>query len=160
MRGVVDRQAAMRPSKAPVDGVLDGLPKTRRDEAKVLMDLMARVTGETPAVWSRTIIGYGTYHYRYRSGRTGEAPLISFATSARHHAIYLIGDFAERHSRQLATLGKVRIGKGCLYVNRLTDVDLDVLAVLIDRSVRVRRGVDRAAARCQRPSPYRAEVPL
>ena len=135
----------MRLARGSVNDVLKMLPSTRRGEAESLMDVMGRITGDTPAVWGRAIIGYGTYHYRYPSGRTGEAPLISFATTARHHAIYLIGDFAERHSRQLATLGKVRVGKGCLYVNHLADVNLDVLAALIDRSVRVRRGVDRAA---------------
>jgi Domain of unknown function (DU1801) len=105
------------------------------------------VTGDAPVVWARNIIGFGSHHYRYSSGHEGDAPLISFATTARQHSIYLIGDFAERHQRQLATLGKARVGKGCLYVNRLSDVDLDVLTVMLDRSVRVRRGVDRAGRR-------------
>jgi hypothetical protein len=134
----------MRPGDTPVGEVLEALAPSRRDEAQVLVDVMSAVTGQPPVVWAGRIIGFGRYHYRYPSGREGEAPLTSFATTARHHAIYLIGDFAQRHHSQLATLGKFRVGKGCLYVNRLADVDLGVLTVLIDRSVRVRRGVDRS----------------
>jgi Domain of unknown function (DU1801) len=135
----------MSPSGTAVSDVLGRLPDVRRGEAQRLIDVMGGVTGDPPIVWARKIIGFGTYHYRYPSGREGAAPLISFATTARQHSIYLVGGFAERYHRQLAMLGEVRVGKSCLYVTRLSDVNLDVLTVMIDRSVRVRRGVDRAA---------------
>jgi hypothetical protein len=147
MARVAARQPELRPTGRPVAEVLDSLPPRRRDEAEQLIELMGRVTGETPVVWGGAIVGFGSYRYRYPSGTTGDAPLISFASTARHQAIYLVGDFAQRHARQLESLGAVRAGKGCLYVTRLRDVDLDALSALVDRSVRVRRGVDRAARR-------------
>ena len=146
------QQAAMAPSDVPVDEVLGQLSDARRREADLLIELLGRVTGDVPVVWARHIIGFGSYHYRYRSGRSGAAPLISFAPTARHHTIYLVADYADRYPEQLAVLGNVHTGKSCLYVTRLSDVDLDVLTVLIDRSVRVRRGVDRAAGMLSRPT--------
>lgn len=147
---VPGKQPAMSPSDNPVDEVLDQLPSARRAEAQLLIDVMGRVTGEVPVVWAKNIVGFGRYHYQYASGREGEAPLISFASTARHHAIYLVADFAQRYHRQLTTLGKVRAGKSCLYVNRLSDVNLDVLTVLVDRTVRARRGEERADPRHSR----------
>jgi hypothetical protein len=116
----------------------------RRADAEALVVLMGQVTGEEPAVWASRIVGFGTYRYRYESGRSGEAPLVSFAAQASQFAIYLIGNYETRHATQVRELGKYKAGKGCLYVKRLADVDVDVLRTLLDRSVRVRRGVDRA----------------
>ena len=134
----------MRPTGESVSDVLDGITdQQRRADAGALVALMREVTGEEPAVWASRIIGFGTYRYRYESGRSGVAPLIGFAPQANQFAIYLIGDYETRHIRQVRQLGKYKAGKGCLYVKRLADVDVDVLRTLVDRSVRVRRGVDR-----------------
>lgn len=107
------------------------------------MELMGEITGEPPIVWASRIIGYGQYRYRYESGREGTAPLIGFAPTKRHHTIYLLGEFGDHHERDVAKLGKFTHGKGCLYVKRLSDIDLEVLRTLIDRTVKVCRGMDK-----------------
>ena len=107
---------------------------------------MQEITGEPPAVWGTSIIGFGTYHYRYASGHEGDAPLAGFAPRRQHLVIYLVGEFENRHQSVLARLGPYQSGKGCLYIRRLDDVDHGALRELIDRSVRVRRGIDRASA--------------
>ncbi|MBO1750627.1 DUF1801 domain-containing protein [Actinotalea sp. BY-33] len=126
---------AMSPSDTPVETVLDGLAEVKRAEAEQLMGLMAAVTGEQPRLWASRIIGYGQYHYRYESGREGDAPLAAFATNQRQHTIYLTAGFAELHATQLARLGKVKHATSCLYVTRLTEVDLDVLRELVELGV-------------------------
>jgi len=97
-------------------------------------------------VWGTSIIGCGAYHYRYASGREGDSALASFSPRSQHLAIYLVGEFETRYRSVLARLGPYKAGKGCLYLKRLDDVDQDALRELIDRSVRVRRSVDRASA--------------
>jgi hypothetical protein len=97
-------------------------------------------------MWGTSIIGFGAYHYRYASGHEGDAPLASFSPRSQHLAIYLVGEFEDRHQSVLARLGPYKAGKGCLYLKRLDGVDDDALRELIDRSVRVRKGVDRASS--------------
>jgi hypothetical protein len=82
---------------------------------------------------------------RYASGREGDSALASFSPRRQYLAIYLVGEFAIRHRSVLARLGPHKTGKGCLYIRRLDDADQDALRELIDRSVRVRKGVDRLA---------------
>ena len=96
-------------------------------------------------MWGTSIIGFGSYRYRYASGREGDSALASFAPRSQHLVIYLVGEFTGRHRSVLARLGPHKTGKGCLYLKRLDDVDHDALRELIDRSVRVRKGIDRAA---------------
>ena len=96
-------------------------------------------------MWGTSIIGFGAYHYRYASGHEGDSALASFSPRSQHLVIYLVGGFESRHQSVLARLGPHKTGKGCLYVKRLDDVDQDALRELIDRSVRVHKGVDRAS---------------
>ena len=96
-------------------------------------------------MWGTSIIGFGTYHYRYASGREGDSALASFSPRSQHLAIYLIGDFEDRYQSVVGRLGPHKTGKGCLYIKRLGDVDQDALRELIARSVRVRKGIDRAS---------------
>ena len=136
----------MRPAGASVAGFLARVPdERRREDARRLCALMQEITGDPPALWGTSIIGFGTYHYRYASGREGDSALASFSPRRQHLVIYLVGEFEHRHRSVLARLGPHRTGKGCLYLRRLDDVDGDALRELIDRSVRVRRGIDRAA---------------
>ncbi|MGH8777126.1 MAG: DUF1801 domain-containing protein [Jiangellaceae bacterium] len=142
----------MRPTSGDVDAFLAAIPgETRRADARTLCTLLADVTGEPAALWASGIIGFGTYRYRYESGHEGTAPLAGFAARKAHLVIYLIGGFEDRHHTVMAKLGSFKTGKGCLYLKRLADVDVDVLRDLVDRSVRVRRGVDRAAGTDQAP---------
>jgi len=137
---------AMRRTGAPVADFLAQVPDERqREDARRLCALMAEVTGEPPVMWGTSIVGFGTYHYRYPSGREGDSALASFSPRSQHLAIYLIGDFAHRHQSALARLGPHKTGKGCLYIKRLDQVDQDALRELIDRSVRVRKGAGGAS---------------
>ncbi len=136
---------AMRRIDASVEGFLARVPdERRREDARRLCTIMQEVTGEPPVMWGTSIIGFGTYHYRYASGHEGDSALASFSPRSQHLAIYLVGEFGTRHQSVLARLGPHKTGKGCLYLRRLDDVDQEALRELIDRSVRVRRGIDRA----------------
>jgi len=137
---------AMARTGASVEDFLAGVPDgQRREDARRLCAMMTQITGEPAAMWGTSIIGFGAYHYRYPSGREGDSALASFSPRSQHLVIYLIGGFESRHQSVLARLGPHKTGKGCLYLKRLDDVDQDVLRELIDRSVRVHRGVDRAS---------------
>ena len=137
----------MRRTGAPVEEFLARVPdERRREDARQLCAIMAEITGEPPAMWGPSIIGFGTYHYRYPSGREGDSALASFSPRRQHLAIYLVGEFENRHQSALARLGPHKTGKGCLYIKRLDEVDHDALRELIDRSVRVRKGVDQASS--------------
>jgi hypothetical protein len=137
---------AMRRTDAPVAGFLARVPdEQRREDAWRLCAMMREITGEPPVMWGTSIIGFGLYHYRYASGHEGDSALAGFSPRRQHLAIYLIGDFENRHQSALTRLGPHQTGKGCLYIKRLDDVDHDALRELIDRSVRVRKGAGRAA---------------
>ena len=118
----------------------------RREDARRLCAVMEEITGEPPAMWGTSIIGFGAYHYRYASGHEGDSALAGFSPRRPHLAIYLIGGFENRYQRVLARLGPHTTGKGCLYIKRLDDVDRDALRELINRSVQVRKGVDRMSS--------------
>ena len=102
---------------------------------------MEAATGEPPALWGGSIVGFGSYHYRYATGHEGDAPLVGFSPRARAFSLYLSCDI-EQHRERLDRLGKHKHGKGCLYVTRLSDVDEDVLRELIDASVTEARSRD------------------
>jgi Domain of unknown function (DU1801) len=136
---------AMRPTGDDVAAFLDSIADDRRrEDARALCALMQEVTGEPPAMWGGGIVGFGTYHYRYESGHEGDSALASFAPRKQHLVVYLTGDLEDRDSALYERLGPVRTGKSCVYVKRLDDVDREALRELIERSVRVRRGADRA----------------
>jgi hypothetical protein len=135
------------PTGRPVEEFLATVPsERRRADARRLIALMREVTGEEPVMWGPSIIGFGRYHYRYDSGHEGDSSLAGFSPRKQHLVVYLIGGFEERHAATLARLGPHKTGKGCLYLTSLDRVDLAVLRELIDRSVRVRKGVDRASS--------------
>jgi hypothetical protein len=137
---------AMRRTGASVEAFLARVPdEERREDAYRLCAMMQEITGEPPTMWGTSIIGFGTYHYRYASGHEGDSALAGFSPRRQHLAIYLVGDFGNRHQPVLARLGPHKTGTGCLYIKRLDNVNHDALRELIDRSVRVRKGIDRAS---------------
>jgi hypothetical protein len=103
---------------------------TRRADALVLLDLFAEVSGYEPVMWGPSIIGYGRYHYRYESGREGDFLATGFSPRKSNLSIYIMPGYQD-YSEILGRLGKHKIGKSCLYVNKLADIDLDVLRALI-----------------------------
>jgi hypothetical protein len=138
---------AMSPTGASVETFLDAIPdERRRTDARELCTLMRDITGEPAEMWGNSIVGFGRYHYRYASGHEGDSALASFSPRKEHLVVYLLGEFESRYRSALARLGPHKTGKGCLYLKRLSDVNEDALRELIDRSVRVRRGVDRASS--------------
>ena len=108
--------------------------KRRREDSLVMLDIMEAVTGEPAEMWGTSIVGFGSYHYRYASGREGDFMLTGFAPRKQALTLYIMGGH-ERYAAQLAKLGKHRRGSSCVYINKLADVDLDVLRQLIADSV-------------------------
>lgn len=98
----------------------------RRADAEAACALLAEATGEPATMWGPSIVGFGAYHYRYASGHEGDAPLVGFSPRKANLVFYLSG-CDEGRGDLLARLGKHKAGKGCVYVNRLSDVDLAVL---------------------------------
>lgn len=118
-----------------VDAHIDALTDpTRRTDAKVLTKLMQRASGEKPIMWGSSIVGFGSYHYRYDSGREGDMPLIAFSPRKAANVLYGMLGSSEAEGL-LAKLGKHTTGKGCLYIKRLADVNTGVLETLIRKAV-------------------------
>jgi hypothetical protein len=107
---------------------------TRRDDAEALLEIMARVSGYQAKMWGPSIIGFGRYHYKYESGREGDYMVVGFSPRKANLVVYLMPGYDDL-SDQLARLGKHKIGKSCLYLNRLADVDINVLEEIIGLSV-------------------------
>ncbi len=105
-------------------------PLRKADEAQVLDRLFQDTTGFAPVMWGPSIIGYGRYHYRYASGREGDFLATGFSPRKAAHSIYIMPGYAD-FGNILSRLGKHKLGKSCLYVNKLSDIDLDVLRELI-----------------------------
>ncbi|RLP95318.1 DUF1801 domain-containing protein [Micromonospora sp. BL4] len=136
------------PTEVSVDEFLAAVPdERRRADAGRLRAIMSEVTGEPAVLWGSSIVGFGSYHYTYDSGRTGDAPLVGFSPRKQHLVVYLLGGFEDRYAGILERLGPHRTGKGCLYLKRLDTVDESALRELIDRTTRGHRGVDRASQR-------------
>ena len=125
-----------QPSGASVAKFIRALPdRDVRGDCETLIGLMRAVTKSDPKLWGPTIVGFGSYHYRYDSGREGDSILAGFSPRKGALAIYGMSGLREQKSI-LASLGKCRLGKGCLYVRRLEDVDLKVLKSLLVASVK------------------------
>ena len=105
----------------------------RREDARTLCALMMEMTGEPPVLWGPSIIGFGSYHYRYDSGREGDAPAAGFSPRARELVVYLAAH-SDKTGALLDRLGKHRLGKSCLYLKRLFDIDLGVLREVVSDS--------------------------
>lgn len=120
-----------KPTKASVkDYLASRASEQQRKDCRTLMALLKRVTGERPTMWGPSIVGYGRYRYTYESGRSGEMPLAGFAIRGRDLVLYIMPD-----PKLLARLGRHKMGKSCLYIRQLADVDLEVLEQLVVHSV-------------------------
>jgi hypothetical protein len=106
----------------------------QRNDAQTLVALMRRVTKHEPRMWGRSIVGFGSYHYKYASGHEGDSVLAAFAVRGRELVVYIAAGF-EGRDVLLAKLGKHKTGKVCVYIRRLANVDLKVLETLVARSV-------------------------
>lgn len=123
-----------QPHEGSVEAFLNGVEDDgKREDAFALLKLMEEVTGEAATMWGDSIVGFGSYHYRYASGREGDWFLTGFSPRKRNLTLYIMAGF-HRYDALLEKLGKFKTGKSCLYVNRLGDVDLDVLRELVHQS--------------------------
>ena len=130
------------PTKVDVDEFLLGITERRRDEAHRLIALMREISGLEPVMWGPSIIGFGSQHYRYDTGREGDMPILGF--SPRKAQLTLYFDGWDHYSDLLPRLGKHKLGVSCLYVNKLDDVDRAVLREMLEQCHA--RGVAASAA--------------
>lgn len=124
-----------KPTGASVDDYIASRANEQQlVDCRQLMELLTKVTGESPKMWGPSIVGFGSYRYVYESGRTGEAPLVGFAIRGREIVLYIDMEGEEQQSL-LSKVGKHRTGKVCLYFKRLADLDSAVLEELVRNSV-------------------------
>lgn len=108
---------------------------TKREDAYKLLDIFTETTGYEAKMWGPSIIGFGNYHYKYESGHEGDAPLVGFSPRKAKISLYFAtGDI--KREELLKNFGKHTTGKGCVYINKVVDVDINILKVLINRSVK------------------------
>lgn len=120
-----------RPNDKDVEAFLSSVDEPAQSDCRELLAMMQAATGEPPVMWGESIVGFGSRHYRYASGREGDWFVVGFSPRARSLTLYLT-DGVQRHADHLERLGRHRTGKGCLYVTRLDDIDRDVLAAVIN----------------------------
>ena len=126
---------------ASVEAFLDGVADPRRrEDARVVLGLMKRITGEEPKMWGPSIVGFGSYTYSYASGQTGDWPIAGFSPRKQALSVYLVPGF-DRDEAMMAKLGKHTTSKACLYIKRLSDIDMKVLEHLVKASVRAMASV-------------------
>ncbi|MCB2230581.1 DUF1801 domain-containing protein [bacterium] len=122
-------------NKASVEKFISSVDdEGRREDCRTLMKIMKKATKADPVMWGDSIVGFGTYHYVYESGREGDWFMVGFSPRKKNFSIYLMGGL-EHQSEHLAKLGKHKTGKGCLYVNRLSDINVDVLTSMVQSAV-------------------------
>ncbi|WP_144392424.1 DUF1801 domain-containing protein [Pleionea sediminis] len=123
-----------RPEQS-VQAYLDAVePKQRRDDALLVLNMMKKVTGDEPKMWGDSIVGFGSYHYKYASGREGDWMRIGFSPRKTSLSIYIMSGFDHVDSL-MDKLGKFTTGKSCLYVKKLTDIDSDILIKIMKASL-------------------------
>ncbi|MXZ71550.1 MAG: DUF1801 domain-containing protein [Acidobacteria bacterium] len=119
---------------ASVETFLDAIEnEKRRQDCRAVVDLMADVTGEAPAMWGDSIIGFGSYHYQYATGREGDWMATGVSPRKQNLTVYIMTGF-DRHEALMKKLGRYKTGKSCLYIKKLEDVDLAVLRELVRES--------------------------
>ena len=123
-------------NKKSVSAFLKSITDDRkRKDAETIMKMMKRITKETPTMWGDSIVGFGSYHYMYDSGREGDWFVAGFAPRKRNLTLYVMSGF-KRHDPLMKKLGKYKTGMSCLYISKLDDIDMDVLEDLVKESVK------------------------
>ena len=131
------------PSDASVLDFIGTVPdEAKRNDSLKLLDLYTNITGEQPKMWGASIIGFGSYHYKSeRSSQEGDWMITGFSPRKQNLTLYFMDGF-DHHTDLLAKLGKHKTSKGCLYINKLADIDMDVLAELITQSIKRMKGLN------------------
>lgn len=125
------------PTQASVERFIQTFANSeqKKKDSYELIDLMKKVSGHEPKMWGPSIIGFGSYHYKYASGHEGDAPIIGFSPRKAAISLYVYTGLDE-HEHLLEGLGKYKIGKVCIYVNKLSDIDRQKLIRLMKESIR------------------------
>jgi hypothetical protein len=110
--------------------------KQKRDDCFALVKLVTNITGYEPKMWGTSIVGFGSYHYRYDSGHEGDSCIVGLSPRKQNITLYLMGGF-HTNPELLQEIGKYKTGKGCLYINSLNTVDINVLEQIIRNSARI-----------------------
>ena len=125
----------IKPNKTKVSTFIDTVEnEKKRKDCRELVTLMRSVTGRNPKMWGTTIIGFGSYHYKYKSGREGDWMVTGFSPRKQNISIYIMPGFSY-YDALMKKLGKYKTGKSCLYVKDLDDIDRKMLRKLVERSV-------------------------
>jgi len=128
-----------KPTAVSVTAYIEAIAdESKRADAKALVRLMQKASGEKPKMWGAAIIGFGSYHYKYESGREGDMPVIAFSPRKAAGVLYGAIGF-DGADKLLAKLGKHTTGKGCLYIKKLSDVDLKVLEAMLAKALAAKR---------------------
>jgi len=128
-----------RKNSASVSAFLNTIDDAqKRSDAKKIAAMMRKITGSQAKMWGTSIVGFGSYHYKYASGRDGDFMLTGFSPRKQNLSLYIMAGFRD-FDKLLAKLGKHKTGKSCLYIKRLDDIDLKVLELLIGRSIKYMR---------------------
>ena len=130
-----------KPTNASVKDFLNQIPdEERRNDCFAVAKMMEEITGSKPKMWGPSIVGFGSYHYKYASGREGDWPIAAFSPRKKELTLYIMMGF-EEHPELMKQLGKHSTAKSCLYIKRLSDIHLPTLKKLITQSVkRIRAG--------------------
>jgi hypothetical protein len=126
-------------NKASVTAFLNAIEdKQKKSDAKKIAAMMRRASGSRARMWGTAIVGFGSYHYKYASGREGDWMLVGFSPRKQNLVVYIMPGFKD-FGALMKKLGKYKTGKSCLYINKLEDIDESILGNLIDRSVKLMR---------------------
>ncbi len=124
-----------KPTKVKVEDFLNAVEHpTRKKDGFELLRIMKEITKKKAIMWGPSVVGFGTYHYKYKTGREGDMPLVGFSPRKQSLSVYIMPGF-EEYKDLLGKLGKHKTGKACLYINKLADVDISILKMIIKKSV-------------------------
>lgn len=122
-----------KPTSISVSDFIDSVEnETRSADSYVLLEMLQKITGHPAVMWGNSLIGFDSYHYKYDSGREGDMLMVGFSPRKQNLALYNTG--FKRYPELMEKLGKYKTGKSCLYINKLSDVDLKVLSKLFEKS--------------------------
>ncbi len=124
-----------KPNNKSVPAFLKSVDEKRREDCQMLLTLMKRVTGKKPSMWGDGIVGFGEYHYKYKSGRDGDWFVTGFSPRKQNISVYIMPGFS-KYKSTLNKLGKHKTSVSCLYIKKLTDVDIKQLERLVTQSVK------------------------
>jgi len=128
-------EAKTRPTEQSVETFWDTVSGEKvSDDCRAIIQLMEKVTAEKPRMWGPSIVGFGSYHYKYESGHEGDICLTGFSPRKQNLSLYVLAGFPGQEA-VLRKLGKYKVGKGCLYVKKLEDIDIGILETLISKSI-------------------------